>query len=183
MKKKCKIAIIVLLIMLILITKSYAHDRNITGWNNRNSHSITYHNGIYYGYHHEAGVKPRVLSEGLGRIEVTLNRVHDGDTARFSIDGEIIRARFLGIDTPEMERGDRPAEPWAIEATKYVINALENATIIEIEYDENARKLDFYDRHLVWVWIDGELLQERLLLNGLAETFWLRANYRYADVL
>ena len=213
MKKSYRIFIIVILIALIFATKVYAHGGNITGWNRRDSNAITFHNGNYYGYHHEAGIRhyhrvkwnyetdrwnilmpavyfdedfnivPRILSEGLGRIQVGFNRIVDGDTARFELDGEIVIARFLGIDTPEMGRAGEPAEPFAIEATEYAENALLNASKIEIEYDENAPRYDVHQRHLVWIWVDGELLQERLMVAGLAETFMLQANYRYADIL
>ena len=54
---------------------------------------------------------------------------------------------------------------------------------IEIEYDENASETDKYERPLVWVWVDDTLLQEELISNGLARTYMLQDNYKYAWML
>lgn len=36
---------------------------------------------------------------------------------------------------------------------------------------------------MAWVWIDDELLQNLLVENGLAETYMLQNNYKYAGML
>ena len=36
---------------------------------------------------------------------------------------------------------------------------------------------------MAWVWIDDELLQNLLVTNGLAETYMLQNNYKYAGIL
>ena len=80
----------------------------------------------------------------------------DGDTAKFILDGEVITARFLAIDTPETKG---KVEPYGKEASNYTCKKLKNAKEIKFEYDKNADK-DKYDRYLVWVFIDNELLQK-----------------------
>ena len=61
---------------------------------------------------------------------------------------------------------------------------LENANKIELEFDKSASEKDKYDRYLAWVFVDDVLLQELLLTeNGLAETYMLQNNYKYAGVL
>ena len=122
-------------------------------------------------------------NDSIERMEVQLVRAIDGDAADFRLNDRTIRVRFLGIDTPEMGFGDRPAEEWALEATEYTRNALERANKIEIAYDENREETDVWERYLVWVWVDNELLQERLLLAGLAETAFIEDNYRFVDIL
>ena len=111
---------------------------------------------------------------------VTLNKCVDGDTAWFNLDNEAIKVRFLGIDTPE---STNKIEEYGKEASNYTCNALKNATTIEIEYDDNSDKLDKYNRHLVWVFIDNGLLQENILKEGLAEVKYIYGDYKYLDVL
>jgi len=100
-----------------------------------------------------------------GAVRVDVSRIHfdDGDT--FSLDGTPIR--FLGVDTPEItDPGvgideDQPFGRAAAESTKtWVLRA----KTVEIATDG----LDRYQRRLAYVFVDGELLAERLLAAGLA---------------
>ena len=36
---------------------------------------------------------------------------------------------------------------------------------------------------MAWIWVDDSLLQEELILNGLAKTYMLQNNYKYASKL
>ena len=60
---------------------------------------------------------------------------------------------------------------------------LENATKIELEFDSSADEKDQYERYLAWIWVDDELLQNLLVQDGLAETYMLQNNYKYAGML
>ena len=111
---------------------------------------------------------------------VTLDKCVDGDTAWLNLNNERIKVRFLAIDTPE---STTEKEAFGIEASNFTCNHLKMAKKIEIEYDENSEKLDKYDRHLVWVFIDGELLQEKLIENGYAEVKYLYDDYKYTNTL
>ena len=57
--------------------------------------------------------------------------------------------------------------PYAEEAKDFTENLLENANNIELLFDVGP-KTDNYDRLLAYVFVDGELLQEKLLKEGLA---------------
>ena len=111
---------------------------------------------------------------------VTLNKCVDGDTAWFNINGEKIKARFLAIDTPE---STNKIEPYGKEASEFTCNLLKSAKKIEIEYDENSDKFDKYDRHLVWVFVDDELLQNIIVKEGYADVKYLYGDYKYTDIL
>ena len=111
---------------------------------------------------------------------VTLSKCVDGDTAWFYLNNEEIKTRFLAIDTPE---STKEKEPFGIEASNFTCNALKTAKRIEIEYDKNSEKLDKYNRHLVWVFVDDKLLQEMLIENGLAEVKYLYNDYKYTNIL
>ena len=117
------------------------------------------------------------------KISVKYIKTSDGDTARFEVNGEDIRVRFLGINTPEVAGEDKVEEPYGNEAMAYTKEKLDNATNIEIEYDDNADKEDRFGRILAYVWVDGELFQEELVRKGYAKTYMMRANYKYADEL
>ena len=114
------------------------------------------------------------------RMEVTLSKCVDGDTAWFILDGEEIKARFLAIDTPE---STNKIEPFGQEASNYTCQLLTGADKIEIEYDSNSDKLDNYNRHLVWVFVDDELLQNLIIKKGLGKVAYLYDDYKYTSIL
>lgn len=111
---------------------------------------------------------------------VTLNKCVDGDTAWFNLNNEVIKVRFLAIDTPEYTN---KIEAYGKEASEYTCDKLTHAKKIEIEYDENSDKLDKYDRHLVWVFVDDILLQDLIIQNGLAKVDYLYGDYKYTNEL
>lgn len=115
-----------------------------------------------------------------GKETVTLSKCVDGDTAWFFLNEEKIKTRFLAIDTPE---STTKVEAYGKEASEYTCNLLSKAKTIEIEYDENSDKLDKYNRHLVWVFVDGKLLQDLLIEKGLAEVKYLYGDYSYTSLL
>ena len=192
---------------------SFAHGGNITGWKDKNSPYITEYEGKYYGYHKQNGVihyhqvkwdkneqrwiiiTPAVYydenfnkveneTEGsTNKIEVKLVSAVDGDTAKFTMNGETVTVRFLGINTKETVHPDIGEEPYGKEASNFTKEKLENATKIELEFDNSAGEKDKYDRYLAWIWVDDVLLQNLLVENGLAETYMLQNNYKYAGIL
>lgn len=118
--------------------------------------------------------------ENTCAMSATLNKCVDGDTAWFNVDGEVIKTRFLAIDTPE---STTEIEEYGKEASEFTCNILTNAKKIELEYDDNSDKTDKYDRHLVWVFVDETLLQKSLVENGLAEVAYLYGDYKYTNIL
>lgn len=114
------------------------------------------------------------------KIEVTLSKCVDGDTAWFFIDDEEIKTRFLAINTPE---STNKIEPFGKEASEYTCNLLKSAKKIEIEYDDNSDKLDKYDRHLVWIFVDSKLLQNLIIEKGLGQIDYIYGDYKYLSQL
>lgn len=114
------------------------------------------------------------------RIEVKFKKCTDGDTAHFLIHGADITVRFLAIDTPEYTK---EKEPFGKEASEFTCQALKNANVIELEYDDGSDKSDKYGRDLAWVYVDGELLQKQLVSAGLAEVQYIYGDYAYTDEL
>lgn len=116
-------------------------------------------------------------------ISVEFSACVDGDTAKFVYNDEVITARFLAIDTPETKHPTKGVEPYGEEASEYTCNKLTNANEIKLEYDEDSDETDKYDRHLVWVFVDGELLQKKLVSKGLASVAYLYGDYKYTEEL
>lgn len=105
----------------------------------------------------------------------------DGDTAKFIIDNELTMVRFLAIDTPESVHPTIDVEPYGIESSNRTKELLESAVSIVLEYEDD--KIDYYDRTLAWIFIDGRLLQEILIEEGLGEVKYEKEHYKYVDLL
>ena len=92
---------------------------------------------------------------------------NDGDTISVQLDGEKKRVRLLMIDTPEMNYDKGEPMPYAEEAKQLTIGLLESAQSVELLFDKGP-KTDNYDRLLAYIYVDGVMLQEALLEEGLA---------------
>ena len=128
-------------------------------------------------------VRTNNTSEAISESQqVTLGKCVDGDTAHFTINQNDVTVRFLAIDTPETKHPQKGQEPFGKEASEYTCTALMNAESIILEYDPKA-SVDKYDRILAWVFVDGELLQEKLISLGYAKTAYLYDDYLYTEQL
>lgn len=116
-------------------------------------------------------------------ISVEFSDCVDGDTAKFTYKEKEITARFLAIDTPETVHPTKDVEEFGKDASNYTCNKLKEANEIKLEYDNDSDKLDKYNRHLVWVFVDGELLQKKLVSKGYASVAYLYGDYKYTDEL
>lgn len=119
---------------------------------------------------------PRVYA--INKEVVDLHSCVDGDTANFIYYSEKRAVRFLAIDTPE-----KGSEEFGVRASDFTCDKLLDARIIELELDPNSSLEDKYGRLLAWVWVDGKLLQETIVLNGLAPVAYLYGDYKYVDDL
>lgn len=102
------------------------------------------------------------IASGIG--EVTLASCEDGDTAEFITEGQRIRVRFLGIDTPE---ASYIYEPWGYQATQFACDKLTEADTIVLEAD--GSRMDTFNRYLAYIWYDGRLLNLELVEEAYAE--------------
>ena len=109
--------------------------------------------------------------------EVSVHIYIDGDTTHFNVpesvmEGGILKARYLAINTPE---STGRIEPWGKAASNFTKERLKNATSIIIESDNGTWNADSTGgRYLVWVWYktadmtDYRNLNLEILQNGLA---------------
>lgn len=119
------------------------------------------------------------ITDGIGEVE--LSACVDGDTARFTEDGDSsFSVRFLGVDTPESTSS---IEEWGKAASEFTCDVLTNAETIVLEWDENAgtRTDTSGNRYLAFVWYDGRLLNLELV--ELAFSASNAANLKYGDTM
>ena len=124
------------------------------------------------------------------KAEVTVHTYVDGDTVHFNVDKSvtpsgILKARFLGINTPECTG---KIEEYGKKAAAFTREKLSQAESIWVESDDDRWNLDSTgDRHLVWVWYrhPGETtyrcLNLEILQNGLAQAN-STTNVRYGAI-
>ncbi|MDR1483666.1 MAG: thermonuclease family protein [Planctomycetaceae bacterium] len=133
------------------------------------ANSYTFQNGLQ-----RAGE----LREGIFRVA----NIVDGDTIDV-IDGkgQKHRIRFIGANTPETAKKNKPAEPFADKAmnfTKRIIEA--NGNQVRIKFDGD--QVDKYGRNLAMIYVKtqrGEIwLNEVLILEGLARA---RLQYNFSN--
>ena len=130
------------------------------------------------------------MSSDTAKQEVTVHIYIDGDTTHFNVpesvmEGGILKARYLAINTPE---STGRIEPWGKKASNFTKEKLKNATSIIIESDNTTWNADSTGgRYLVWVWYktaemeDYRNLNLEILQNGLAIASNSAQN-RYGDV-
>ena len=121
--------------------------------------------------------------------EVTVKSFVDGDTVHFLVPESImpsgvLKARFIGIDTPE---STGKIEEYGKAASEFTKEKLSRAHSIMIESDDGNWDFDSTGgRYLVWVWYKAEKAGEyrnlniELLQNGLARAYF-SANNRYGS--
>ena len=115
-----------------------------------------------------------------GPYQVTY--VIDGDTFMTTIEGKETKIRLIGIDTPESVNEVNPeknCEEGRL-ASAYTKDLLTGKNVW-VEYDLN--KTDEYDRTLAYVYLDeggADMIQERLLADGMANVMQIGANIKYS---
>jgi micrococcal nuclease len=89
----------------------------------------------------------------------------DGDTIHVLFDGRTERVRLIGVDAPEIDHPDQPAECFGEESALFTQRSLEGGRI-HIEFDVERR--DRFDRLLGYVFLGGELFNSTLVSHGFA---------------
>ena len=103
-------------------------------------------------------------------------RVVDGDTLVLDLNGSSVRARLLGLDTPETVDENRPIQCFGREASDYLAQLLPRGSAVRLERDVEAR--DRFDRLLVYLYRvdDGLFVNAALIEGGYATTLSIAPN-------
>lgn len=124
-------------------------------------------------------IVPLKVNARSDTITVTLNKCVDGDTAWFNYNEDVIKVRFLAINTMELKSDDINAQL----AADYTCNELTNAKEIKLEFDPKSDEKDKYQRYLAWIFVDNSLLQAKLIEKGYAEVKYIYNEYKYVEDL
>jgi endonuclease YncB( thermonuclease family) len=108
-----------------------------------------------------------VFSKETGRV----TKVYDGDTVLLS-DGR--KVRYLGINTPEWQ------EPFYLKAKK-LNESLVLGKEVRLEFDE--QRMDVYGRLLAYVYVGEQMVNARLVEEGLAHAFFIPPNRKHNNML
>ena len=125
-------------------------------------------------------------SEIVGLYKVSY--VIDGDTFLIEKDGERVKVRLIGVDTPESVASDeylaktgKQNVPEGKKASEFTTELLSGRSVY-LEYDE--QETDIYGRTLAYAYLNAdktEMVQELLLEAGMAKCMEVAPNTRYAS--
>lgn len=119
--------------------------------------------------------KSIALSKASNTTEVSLSRCVDGDTAHFKVNGQLVKVRFLSIDTPEVNHeNELLSQPFGEMAADFTCGKLMSASKIIVETDPYEDLKDQYGRELAWIWIDNVLLNAQLIELGYAQVAFVK---------
>ncbi|MEK3884431.1 thermonuclease family protein [Paenibacillus sp. PL2-23] len=105
----------------------------------------------------------------------------DGDTFKIQVGDEDTTIRMLYIDTPETKKPNTPVQPFGPEASEFTKQRLEQSGEVKLTFDKELK--DIYDRTLAVVELkDGSILNELLLMEGLAKVLIVEPNVKMENV-
>lgn len=112
--------------------------------------------------------------------DATVVRVVDGDTVVLDYKGEKVKARLLGIDTPETVHPTKPIQFYGKEASNFVKYTLHYNKHIKVEFDED--RTDYFGRLLVYIWLDKETMLNYLLVRNGFATAYTKYPFKYKEL-
>lgn len=126
-------------------------------------------------------------AEVASLLPVSVVRVVDGDTYYVNMDGQEVKVRLIGVDTPESVAPQSYTDATGKENTEvgeYISeimkDVIKEGDTLLLEFDVDM--YDKYDRVLAYAYFeDGEMVQDFLLSNGLAQTMTITPNVKYSD--
>lgn len=108
-------------------------------------------------------------------------KVADGDTVTVSMNGNLEKVRFIGIDTPEIGDSKNPSDCLAEEAKKEIENLIDGHKV-RLEFDQSQGERDKYGRVLAYVFLDdGLFLNRHMIQKGFAHEYTYQKKYKYID--
>ena len=110
-----------------------------------------------------------------------VTKVVDGDTLWVQRGGQVVKLRLIGIDTPETRDPRKPVQCFGREASAAAETMVAGRQVL-LESDPSQGAVDRYGRELVYVWVDGELLNLQMIQGGFAHEYTYDVPYRYQSL-
>ena len=104
--------------------------------------------------------------------------VIDGDTLIVDIGGKEYKVRYIGIDAPEIDHENNTAELMgykALEINKKLVLGK------DVEFEKDVSGTDKYGRLLRYVWIEGVMINEKLVREGYAQILTIPPDIKYKN--
>lgn len=118
-----------------------------------------------------------------GKDSAVITKITDGDTYHVELNGEDVKVRLIGVDTPESVAPESYRKENTAEGSKVSELVKEKISIgdtVYLEYDTS--EADRYGRRLAYVYFaDGTMVQDWLLSNGYATVYTLEPDTKYAE--
>jgi micrococcal nuclease len=109
----------------------------------------------------------------------TVVKVVDGDTIHVNANGQRLKIRMIGIDTPESVDPRKPVQCFALEASAQAKTILGGQSVY-LETDPSQDTVDKYGRTLAYVWTaSGRLFNLDMIAYGYAHEYTYNLPYRY----
>jgi endonuclease YncB( thermonuclease family) len=108
-----------------------------------------------------------------------VSRVIDGDTIEVSIDGDLHKIRYIGIDTPETVDPQKLIECFGKEASDKNRSLVEGKTV---RLEKDVSETDQYGRLLRYVWIGDTMINAELVRLGYAQVSTYPPDVKYQDL-
>ena len=104
-------------------------------------------------------------------------KVVDGDTIQIDYNGTKERVRLIGIDTPESVHPDENKNTENGKKASEYTKKLLTGKKVQLELDVQER--DKYGRILAYVYLDGKMVNKKLLEDGYAQVATYPPNIKY----
>ena len=112
-----------------------------------------------------------------------VTKVVDGDTIWVEGEGERLKVRLIGVNTPETVHPTKEVECYGPESSDFATDILAG-TQVAIVTDASQGEVDKYGRTLAYVFLpEGQLFQELLVSGGYAFEYTFDQPYKYRDLL
>jgi len=118
------------------------------------------------------------MPQGI-RGPYTVVKVVDGDTIHVNVNGQKLKIRLIGIDTPEVVDPRKPVQCFGREASAQAKTILGGQSVY-LETDPSQDSIDKYGRTLAYVWTElGRLFNLDMIADGYANEYTYYLPYRY----
>jgi len=109
----------------------------------------------------------------------TVAKVVDGETIWVDNNGESLKIRMIGLDTPETVDPRKPVQCFGLEASAQAKTILADQSVY-LETDPSQGTFDKYGRTLAYVWTaSGRLYNLDMITDGFAFEYTYDLPYRY----
>jgi endonuclease YncB( thermonuclease family) len=109
----------------------------------------------------------------------TVLKVVDGDTIHVNANGQKLKIRMIGLDTPETVDPRKPVQCFGREASAQAKTILGGQSVY-LETDPSQDTIDKYGRTLAYVWTaSGRLFNLDMIAHGYAFEYTYDLPYRY----